>query len=165
MNKTAFLSALEKELRALPPEERSDAMQYYREYFEEVGPDREEEAAAALGSPKEIAAELLAAAPSGPIEPKAVPSGVRAGSVVGACLLIFLTFVLGVASAGLLLSGICVIAVSISTMTFSAGFGAAILGAGLIVLGLGGLSAGGAIKSGGQCRKILKNSSYKGEAK
>lgn len=45
MNKTEFLSALERELSALPPEERRDAMLYYKEYFEEAGPENEEAAA------------------------------------------------------------------------------------------------------------------------
>ena len=64
MTKNAFLSALEKELRTLPPEERNDAMQYYKEYFEEAGPEQEEKAARSLGSPKAIAADLLAASPA-----------------------------------------------------------------------------------------------------
>lgn len=158
MNKIEFLSALERELGALPPEERRDAMQYYKEYFEEAGPENEEAAAASLDSPQEIAAELLAASPN-----RATPSSKSA--VAGACLLIFLCFVLSITAFGLLLGGICITAVSIYALTVIGTLGIAVLGVGLTVLGLGGLALGGAIKSGGQCRTLLGRNAYKEETK
>ena len=164
MNKTEFLSALERELSALPPEERRDAMLYYKEYFEEAGPENEEAAAASLGSPREIAAELLAASPN-----RAAAAGksaaTRVGAVAGACLLIFLCFVLSITAFGLLLGGICITVVSIYTLTAIGALGIAILGVGLTILGLGRLALGGAIKSGGQGRKIFGHNAYKEETK
>lgn len=164
MNKIEFLSALERELGALPPEERRDAMQYYKEYFEEAGPENEEAAAASLDSPQEIAAELLAASPNRPIAVRK-SAGTKAGAIIGACLLIFLCFILSVTAFGLLLGGICITVVSIYTMTIIGAFGIAVLGVGLTVLGLGGLALGGAIKSGGQTCKVLKRNAYKEETK
>lgn len=164
MNKTEFLSALERELGALPPEERRDAMQYYKEYFEEAGPENEETAAASLDSPQEIAAELLAASPSRPIEGRK-SGGTNAGAIIGACLLIFLCFILSVTAFGLFLSGVCMILVSIYAMTIIDTLGIAVLGVDLILLGMSGLALGGAIKSGGQARKMLKRNAYKEEMK
>lgn len=164
MNKIEFLSALERELGALPPEERRDAMQYYKEYFEEAGPENEEAAAASLDSPQEIAAELLAASPNRAAD-ASKSAATRAGAVAGACLLIFLCFVLSITAFGLLLGGICITAVSIYALTVIGTLGIAVLGVGLTVLGLGGLALGGAIKSGGQCRTLLGRNAYKEETK
>lgn len=149
MTKNAFLSALEKELRTLPPEERNDAMQYYKEYFEEAGPEQEEKAARSLGSPKAIAADLLAASPNRQPFAQRPRTG---GTVAAACLLAFLAFVLAVCAAALLLTGDCMAAVSIYAMTFSAGFGIILLGAGLLILGLGGISG----RRDGQNRREMR---------
>lgn len=93
---------------------------------------------------REIAAELLAASPN-----RAAAAGksaaTRVGAVAGACLLIFLCFVLSITAFGLLLGGICITVVSIYTLTAIGALGIAILGVGLTILGLGGLALGGAI--------------------
>ncbi|MBS7176761.1 MAG: DUF1700 domain-containing protein, partial [Clostridiales bacterium] len=60
MNKKEFLYELRKELERLPFEERESAIQYYEEYFEEAGPELEEQTANTLGAPKEVAAGILA---------------------------------------------------------------------------------------------------------
>lgn len=43
MNKDQYLRKLEYLLSDLPEEERREAMEYYVEYFEEAGPEREAE--------------------------------------------------------------------------------------------------------------------------
>ena len=55
MNKNEFLSQLERFLSDLPEEERREAMEYYVEYFDEAGPERECEVLKEFGSPKEVA--------------------------------------------------------------------------------------------------------------
>ncbi len=55
MNKSEFLSQLEKLLSDLPEEERREAMEYYVEYFDEAGPERENDVLKEFGSPKEVA--------------------------------------------------------------------------------------------------------------
>lgn len=60
MNKETFLRALAAELRRLPKEEYDRAMAYYVEYFEEAGSENEADVIADLGTPKEVAAELIA---------------------------------------------------------------------------------------------------------
>lgn len=58
--KEDYLAALERELRPMDPQERLEALEYYREYLEEAGPERERQAIEGLGPPKELAAQLLA---------------------------------------------------------------------------------------------------------
>ena len=45
MKKYEYLSELEKRLSALPAEARRDALNYYEEYFDAAGPDKEATAA------------------------------------------------------------------------------------------------------------------------
>ena len=42
----------------LPEEEYKDALEYYEDYFEEAGPDREQEVIRELGRPERIAAMI-----------------------------------------------------------------------------------------------------------
>ncbi|MCC3357159.1 HAAS signaling domain-containing protein [Bacillus sp. REN16] len=63
MNKIKFLSDLERQLRKLPKDEKADILQDYEEYFS-IGVEEgktESQIAASLGSPKQLAKELLAA--------------------------------------------------------------------------------------------------------
>lgn len=59
MNKEQFLARLEKRLRRIPQEERENIMLYYQEYFEEAGPEQEQEVIQELGSPDQIAADMI----------------------------------------------------------------------------------------------------------
>lgn len=58
MNKDEFLRELEYLLGDVAQEEREEALQYYRDYFEEAGPEREAEIVAHLGSPARVAAQI-----------------------------------------------------------------------------------------------------------
>lgn len=58
MNKNEFLSQLEKLLSDLPEEERREAMEYYVEYFDEAGPEKESDVLKEFGSPQEVAARI-----------------------------------------------------------------------------------------------------------
>lgn len=55
MNKNEFLGQLEKLLSDLPEDERREAMEYYVEYFDEAGPEKEGDVLKEFGSPKEVA--------------------------------------------------------------------------------------------------------------
>lgn len=61
MRKYEFLSILAEGLKDASIEERAAAMQYYNEYIDEAGPEREEEVIAELGSPNKIAGDIIAA--------------------------------------------------------------------------------------------------------
>lgn len=59
LTKDEYLDELSRYLRKLPQDDYDSAMAYFREYFEEAGPENEAQAMADLGTPKEAAAELL----------------------------------------------------------------------------------------------------------
>ncbi|MCI8370962.1 MAG: DUF1700 domain-containing protein [Lachnospiraceae bacterium] len=58
MNREEFMKQLERLLQNLPEEERQDALQYYEDYFEDAGPDRETEVIRELGSPEHVAESI-----------------------------------------------------------------------------------------------------------
>lgn len=60
MNRQAFMNQLAAELSKLPREEIQAAMEYYSEYFDEAGPEREQEVIRELGSPVKIATQIKA---------------------------------------------------------------------------------------------------------
>mgnify|MGYP000908549033 CR=1 FL=1 len=51
--------SLENYLKKLPQADRTEAMDYFKELFEDAGPDGEEELIASLGTPKEAAHDIL----------------------------------------------------------------------------------------------------------
>ena len=59
MTRTEYLAELEKYLKKLPRKDYQEAMDYFTEYFDEVGPEGEAAAIADLGSPKEAAHEIM----------------------------------------------------------------------------------------------------------
>lgn len=61
MNREEYLHQLKKYLKRLPSDDYQNAMDYFTEYFDEAGPDREAQVIEELGTPQEAAAELLAA--------------------------------------------------------------------------------------------------------
>lgn len=58
MNKEEFLSQLEAHLSELPENEKQEALQYYRDYFEDAGKEQENDILASLGSPAEVAKNI-----------------------------------------------------------------------------------------------------------
>lgn len=58
MNKGEFLSQLETHLSGMPENEKQEALQYYRDYFEDAGKEKEAEILASLGSPAEVAKNI-----------------------------------------------------------------------------------------------------------
>ena len=55
MNRAEFMKILRSELRRLPEDERNSALEYYEEYFDEAGPQKEQQVLENLGNPKKIA--------------------------------------------------------------------------------------------------------------
>lgn len=86
MNRATFLAQLRRGLAGLPQEEIDAALTYYNEYFDDAGPEWEAEAIAQLGSPEEVAAQLMGDyALRNPAEP--APAGPKKRSKVGWILL------------------------------------------------------------------------------
>ena len=59
MTRTEYLNQLETYLMKLPQADRIEAMDYFKELFDDAGPESEEELMASLGSPKEAAHDIL----------------------------------------------------------------------------------------------------------
>ncbi len=59
MTREEYLRQLQKYLKRLPKEDYESAMAYFTEYFEEAGPEHEQEVMNELGTPKQAAGELL----------------------------------------------------------------------------------------------------------
>lgn len=59
MNRAEYMKMLSHELRRLPKADYYKAIEYYNEYFDEAGPENEQQAIADLGTPKDAAKEIL----------------------------------------------------------------------------------------------------------
>ena len=60
MNKSEFLKALSKQIKLMPKEDREDALTFYTEYLEDYGFAEDEDVTAKLGTPKEVAKNMIA---------------------------------------------------------------------------------------------------------
>lgn len=56
MSRKEFMAKLETLLQSIPEEERSEALQYYEDYFDDAGTEHEEEVIQELESPEKVAA-------------------------------------------------------------------------------------------------------------
>lgn len=59
MNKTEYLSELSYKLRRLPSEEVREAISYFSEYFDDAGIENEQAVIQSLGSPDEVAKQII----------------------------------------------------------------------------------------------------------
>lgn len=59
MTRTEYLNQLEAYLMKLPQSDRIESMDYFKELFDDAGPEGEEELMTSLGSPKEAAHDIL----------------------------------------------------------------------------------------------------------
>ena len=60
MNKKEYMERLEQLLLVLTEEERTEALQYYQDYFADAGVENEENVIDELGTPEEVAAKIRA---------------------------------------------------------------------------------------------------------
>ena len=58
MKKEIFLEQLERLLQDIPQQERQEALQYYRDYFDDAGPENEQAVMEALGNPARVAESI-----------------------------------------------------------------------------------------------------------
>lgn len=99
MTRTAFLAALEQLLAPLPEAERKDALNYYEDYLDAAGPEKEAQTIAELGTPEEVAHKILeeqapadsSAAPASPAhKPRSTWRMVLGGGLAVLAICIFL---------------------------------------------------------------------------
>ena len=60
MNRVKFMQQLERLLGDIPENDRLDAIAYYNDYFDEAGPEREQQVIQELGSPERVASIIKA---------------------------------------------------------------------------------------------------------
>lgn len=58
MNRTDFMTQLERLLQNISPAEREEAIQYYNDYFDDAGAENEQEVIEALGNPARVAENI-----------------------------------------------------------------------------------------------------------
>lgn len=58
MNRTEFMRQLESLLQNISATEREEALQYYNEYFNDAGPENEQNVIEALGNPVKVAENI-----------------------------------------------------------------------------------------------------------
>ena len=59
MTRKEYMEQLKKYLKRLPKEDYDNAIEYFSEYFDEAGPENEQQVMEELGQPREAARELL----------------------------------------------------------------------------------------------------------
>lgn len=59
MNREIYMKSLRSRLSKLPKEDLDMAMEYFREYFEEAGPENEAQAIEDLGTPQQAAEQII----------------------------------------------------------------------------------------------------------
>lgn len=101
MNKTEFIKELESRLKYVPKEDRDDAVSYYNEYLNEMEISDSEDVTAKLGTPKDVAKEIL-----DNVTTKAIEAQQEAKSVKGSGKVVWLV-ILGIASLPLSLPLAC----------------------------------------------------------
>lgn len=161
MTKVEYLAKLDKYLHKLPKEDYQEAMDYFREYFEEAGSENEAQVIAELGTPKEAAQDIISRLLDEKVGDKEKTSRSRVTMVWLAILAIMATpvaiplalflfsviiaiFVLGVAAIAVVLSlgiafltsGIYMLFDSWSYLNISFSTTALSFGLGLLALGL-----------------------------
>lgn len=163
MNKEEYLSELNKELKKMPEEERRNAIQYYIEYFDDAGVENSERVIIELGTPKDVANQILSDYAIKMVNAPAVPfSKKSAGKLkwlliailvspialpVGFFIIFGAVMICGF-GIGIILATVAfaLVAIAIGVIVTAAGFfylfsdfatGIAFAGAGLIAVGLG----------------------------
>ena len=58
MNRVEFMRQLESLLKDISSTEREEALQYYNDYFNDAGPENEQDVVQSLGSPAKVAENI-----------------------------------------------------------------------------------------------------------
>lgn len=172
MNKEEYLRQLERALRRMPKDSRLPALEYYREYFEEAGPENEASVIEEFGPPKQLAAQIIRERAEKSIDtpnmstgkkisaiwlailalfaaPFGLPLSFAAVLVLMAVLLVIVIFAacLLLAGAAIFIGGLFSLPVGVYIMFSHAADGISILGAGLLLVGLGFFALRGAVRA------------------
>lgn len=148
MTRQEYMEELKKYLKRLPQEDFDNAIEYFSEYFEEAGPEKEQQVMRELGEPKEAARELFlnllqesVEKDQDIVEGKApVLKGKRRspGKII---LLVFLVLCASPVSLALLafvFTVLCAVILTVAAVIFSIGItGIAAIAGGIVTIGVG----------------------------
>ena len=162
MDKQTFLQELDYRLRHMPEEDKLDAIEYYSEYIDDLNLPPDSDICIHLGSPKEVARQIIADTTEKKIDEQQEKNTTRGfGSIlwlvilgifaspialplaIAAIVLIFagvvtigsIIFAFGVSGFACVISGILITIVSLTAAGLAQKF--IVLGCGLFVIGLG----------------------------
>lgn len=181
MTRTEYMKTLAYKLRRLPKEDYDKAMDYFEEYFEEAGPENEQQAIQDLGTPEDAANELIIelAVKNAEKPPKTVKKGLSAIwiGILGVCaapialpmalailavlisfiiVILLLLFCLVLAAVAVVASGVVGIFGGGVILFSTFADGLTTIGMGLFTLGAGILIVYGSILA---CRAFLRKAS------
>lgn len=164
MSREVFLADLEHQLHHLDKTERQDVLEFYKEYFDEAGPENEQRVIEELGDPKEIAKNLnvQSAFQQAEADPKsakkslravwigigtffaapiALPLALAAAVIVFALVIVLIALILTffVLSLGFAIGAAALLAMSVVVLFASPAAALMTFGAGLTLAGLAGL--------------------------
>ena len=162
MNKQAFMQELEYRLRHLTDDDRLDALEYYSEYIDDLNLPPEGDVCVHLGTPKEVARQIIAQTTERKIEEQQEKKTTKGfGSIVWlailgifaspiaiplaiAAVIIFLSFIIvigsvvfafGVAGVACIVSGLATSVIGLVSPGFAQKL--IVMGSGLFICGLG----------------------------
>lgn len=133
MNRQIYMRSLGDRLSKLPQEDYEAAMEYFREYFDEAGPENEQQAIEDLGTPKEAAEQLIMNLAMRNSREPGKKNVKRSFSAVWVGILAVFAAPIAIPLAGAAVVGICSLALALVCFL------------GAIVIGAGGILAGGVV--------------------
>ncbi|UUM62277.1 DUF1700 domain-containing protein [Streptococcus suis] len=151
MTRADYMNQLAGYLKRLPQEDFHDAMEHFNEYFDEAGPENEDQVIAELGSPKHAASDILANLYEKEVSGEkpstsnrlllvtlsilAAPMGLILGLVV---LALFVSLILLVLALVLAMASICIALISLGISGFLSAFElfTTAISSGILVTGL-----------------------------
>lgn len=139
MNRNEFIAMLRKELSKLPQDEIDAAVEYYEEYFDEAGEDREAELIQELGSPKKIAAQIKSEYTARKLDEEGASTAKKGVSAIWLVILGICSAPVSVPIAIVLVAlAACgfAVAIAIVVSVFAAIIGAVIGAIGMVVMGV-----------------------------
>lgn len=119
MTRDEYLTKLRTLITEMPAEERDDVMTYYSEYFDDAGPENEQDVIRQLGSPEAVACEVMGgvfrskqenARQAAPQEPAGAVPPPRAKKGLGALWGVILAICAAPVALPLAIAGVAVVA-------------------------------------------------------
>ena len=153
MTRQEYMEQLKKYLKRLPKEDYENAIEYFSEYFDEAGPQKEQQVMKELGEPKEAARELLLnllqesvendqdiVEEKAAVQPEAASGGKKRspGKIILLAILVLCASPVSLAFLAFVFTVLCAVIVTVAAVIFSIGItGIAAIAGGIVTIGVG----------------------------